>query len=151
MINTPNKNFKQNYKLFPKDYEEIARRELTSEKKYRILNQTPSKNSNSNFSSNEKVFYSTPIKSSSLGNIISFNKSESKYYNSTQKVKKITAITDDDKTACNNIDEILNLFINNFSYHSSDYILDCLKRNSFNLQDSYLQLCKPNEFEGILF
>lgn len=132
------------------DFEEIAKRELTSEKKYKMLNQSPSKNSSkSNFGgSSEKQFYSTPLKSSTP-QMLSFNKSESRYYNSTHKVKTITTTTEDDKTLFNNIDEILNRFVKHFSNHSGDYILDCLKRNSFNLQDTYLQLCKPNEFEGI--
>ena len=112
-----------------------------------MLNQTPN-SSNLNLLSNERMFYSTPMKS--VPESLLFNKSESKYYNSAQKYKKIgiTNISDTEKISINNIDEILKLFINNFPNHSTDYIIDCLKRNSFNLEDTYLQLSKPNEFEG---
>jgi len=96
------------------------------------------------------MFYSTPRKSIPE-NLLFFNKSESKYYNSAQKIKKITSISDADKSSFNNIEEILKLFINHFSNQSTDYIIDCLKKNSFNLEDSYLQLSKPNEFEGDFF
>ena len=95
------------------------------------------------------MFYSSPKRS--IPESLLFNKSESKYYNSAQKYKKIGIAnnSDNEKIAFNSIEEILKLFFNNFPSHSKDYIIDCLKRNSFNLEDTYLQLSKPNEFEGI--
>ena len=140
------KPIEKNSEYFLNDYEEIAKKEIGSEK-IKILNQTPTKNPNNNYYSNEKVFYSTP-KKSNPEHIHIFNRSDSRNYNSNQKIKKITTVSENDKSSFSIIDEIVKMFINHFSNHSSDFIIDCLKKNSFNLEDSYLQLSKPNEFEG---
>ena len=126
----------------------MARKEIGSASKFKSLEQTPNKKSENIFGTNEKVFFSTP-KRSVTENMHFFNKSESKYYNSSQKIKKITTVSEFDKDSFTNIEEILSLYVNHFSHHSKDFIIECLKRNSFNLEDSYLQLSKPNEFEGI--
>lgn len=110
----------------------------------RMFNQTPRK---SNVKA-DKEFFTTPMKSVKE-QLHFFDKTESKYYNSNQKLQKLTSMTDKEKALFNNIDEILNLFTNHFTKHNKDYIMDILRKNSFDLQDSYLQLSHPNEFEGI--
>lgn len=46
------------------------------------------------------------------------------------------------------MDEILKAFTDYFLNFSVDQILDSLKKNSFNLEDTYLQLSNPKDFES---
>jgi len=98
----------------------------------------------------EKLFYSTPRKSITE-NLFHFNKQDSKYHQKieNQKLKKICIISDKDKTLFNSIEEIVNEFVKNFASYSHEQIFDCLKNNSFNLENTYLQLKNPHEFESI--
>ncbi len=97
----------------------------------------------------EKVFYSTPRKSIP-DNLFFFNKNDSKYYQKleSQKLKKIVTVSDNDKNLFNCIDEILNEFSKHFPQYSNEQILDNLKNNSFDLENTFLVLSNPREFEG---
>lgn len=105
---------------------------------------TPKKEVNS-----EKVFYSTPRKSIP-DNLFHFNKQDSRYHQKleSQKLKKIVTLSDNDKSLFNSIDEIVNEFSSYFNAYSTEQILDSLKKNSFNLENTFLQLANPKEFEG---
>ena len=46
------------------------------------------------------------------------------------------------------IDEFLEIFQKNFPQFSHEQILDIFQRNSFNLENSYLQLVDNKSFEG---
>lgn len=97
----------------------------------------------------EKVFYSTPRKSIPE-NLFYFNKQDSRYHQKleSQKLKKIVTLSDNDKNLFGSIDEIVSEFAKYFSSHSNEQILDSLKKNSFNLENTFLQLSNPKEFES---
>lgn len=99
----------------------------------------------------EKVFYSTPRKSIP-DNLFFFNKNDSKYHQKleSQKLKKIVTVSDNDRNLFNSIDEIVTEFSRNFPQYSNEQILDNLKNNSFNLENTYFLLSNPREFEGKL-
>jgi hypothetical protein len=99
--------------------------------------------------STEKVFYSTPRKSITE-NLFYFNKQDSQYHQKleSQKLKKIVTLSDNDKSLFNSIDEIVNQFSIYFATYSTEQILDSLKKNSFNLENTFLQLINPKEFES---
>lgn len=111
---------------------------------YKEKNFTPKKEMGS-----EKVFYSTPRKSIPE-NLFYFNKQDSRYHQKleSQKLKKIVTLSDNDKSLFGSIDEIVTELGKCFESYSNEQILDCLKKNSFNLENTFLQMSNPKEFES---
>lgn len=111
---------------------------------YKEKNLTPKKEMGS-----EKVFYSTPRKSIPE-NLFHFNKQDSRYHQKleNQKLKKIVTLSDNDKSQFGSIDEIVSEFAKCFTSFSNEQILDSLKKNSFHLENTFLQLSNPKEFES---
>ncbi len=99
--------------------------------------------------SSEKVFYSSPRKSIPE-NLFHFNKQDSRYHQKLEnlKLKKIVTLSDIDKSQFGPIDEIVTEFAKCFTSYSNEQILDSLKKNSFNLENTFLQLSNPKEFES---
>lgn len=63
-------------------------------------------------------------------------------------LNKMIKFTESEKKAFSALDDILDSFQKEFSYLTKDQILDIFKKNSFNLENSFLQLSNPKEFEG---
>ncbi len=97
----------------------------------------------------EKVFYSTPRKSIPE-NLFYFNKQDSRYHQrlESQKLKKIVTLSDNDRSLFGSIDEIVTELAKYFVSFSNEQILDSLKKNSFDLENTFLQLSNPKEFES---
>lgn len=114
------------------------------------IKETPRKETSRKDLGSEKVFFSTPRKSIPE-NMFHFNLHDSKYYQkfeNSQRLKKIITISETDKNLFGVIDEILNVFSQHFKNYSLEQIFDCLKKNSFHLENSFLQLSNPKDFEG---
>ena len=63
-------------------------------------------------------------------------------------LNKMIKFTESEKKTFSALDDILDSFQKEFSYLTKDQILDIFKKNSFNLENSFLQLSNPKEFEG---
>lgn len=133
---------KKEENIFDMNLEQVKKDLETSNYKEKAF--TPRKEMGS-----EKVFYSTPRKSIPE-NLFYFNKQDSRYHQKleSQKLKKIVTLSDNDKNLFGSIDEIVSEFAKYFSSYSNEQILDSLKKNSFNLENAFLQLSNPKEFES---
>jgi hypothetical protein len=66
-----------------------------------------------------------------------------------RKAKQVGVdFTGDDLNDCENMEEIVNVFKNNFERKNSEEILDSLQKTSFNLSNSYLLLREPLIFKS---
>lgn len=66
-------------------------------------------------------------------------------------INKFIQISEKEKNTFDSIDEVLNVFSSQFPNLTRDQIVDIFKKNSFNLENSFLQLINPEKFEGIIF
>jgi len=68
-----------------------------------------------------------------------------------QEINKMIKISDREKRIFEAIDEFLEIFQKNFPLFSQEQILDILQKNSFNLENSYLELIDSKNFESKIF
>lgn len=61
---------------------------------------------------------------------------------------KKTAVTDQDREIFGKIDQIVNIFQQNFPDFSKGFIIDALKNNSLNLRSTFKYLKNPEKMKG---
>lgn len=67
------------------------------------------------------------------------------------EINKMVNVNEKEKNLFNGIDEFLACFRNHFPHLTNEMILDLLQKNSFDVENAYLQMKDYKRFEGIYF
>lgn len=67
------------------------------------------------------------------------------------EINKMVKVSEKEKKIFSEIDDILEIFQKNFPKYSQEQILDVFQKNSFDLENSYLELIDFRNFESKIF